>query len=278
MLTAWRGVTGMVVYWDLAALVNGAADYLLLLSAARLAGRTVPRLRLLGAAAFGAAYAVLRLVLPCSPWLTAAAFVGMALLAFRGTGRAFKLGLLTLLLSCALGGGVLLLGQCCGTLERVARGVIFAQLPWGVLLGAMGVTYLLLSTVFCGGARHDGGELLRVRLTRGGKTVTLRLLHDSGNLLTDPLTGESVPVIGQSALRALLPEREEGYITLSCTTAGGSGTLRAFYCDSVRVNGRDLGRRLVAVSPDIYGDSGFQGVWRMEEQEGAHELVQAALE
>ena len=82
----------------------------------------------------------------------------------------------------------------------------------------------------------------------------------------------------QSALRALLPEREEGYITLSCTTAGGSRVLRAFYCDSVRVNGRDLGRRLVAVSPDIYGDSGFQGVWRMEEQEGAHELVQAALE
>ena len=71
-----------------------------------------------------------------SPWLNAAAFVGMALLAFRGTGRALKLGLLTLLLSCALGGGVLLLGQCCGTLERVARGVIFAQLPWGVLLGA----------------------------------------------------------------------------------------------------------------------------------------------
>ena len=250
----------MVVYWDLAALVNGAADYLLLLSAARLAGRTVPRLRLLGAAAFGAAYAVLRLVLPCSPWLTAAAFVGMALLA------------------CALGGGVMLLGRCVGSLARVARGVIFAQLPWGVLLGAMGVTYLLLSTVFRGGARHDGRELLRVRLTRGGKTVTLRLLHDSGNLLTDPLTGESVPVIGQSALCALLPEREEGYITLSCTTAGGSGTLRAFYCDSVRVNGRDLGRRLVAVSPDIYGDSGFQGVWRMEEQEGAHELVQAALE
>lgn len=269
----------MVVYWDLAALVNGAADYLLLLSAARARG------------ADGAAAAAPRARLPsarptpCSGsfcrarrgW-NAAAFIGMALLAFRGTGRALKLGLLTLLLSCALGGGVLLLGQCCGTLERVARGVIFAQLPWGVLLGAMGVTYLLLSTVFRGGARHDGGELLRVRLTRGGKTVTLRLLHDSGNLLTDPLTGESVPVIGQSALRALLPEREEGYITLSCTTAGGSGVLRAFYCDSVRVNGRDLGRRLVAVSPDIYGDSGFQGVWRMEEQEGAHELVQAALE
>ncbi len=147
-------------------MVNGAADYLLLLSAARLAGRTVPRLRLLGAAAFGAAYAVLRLVLPCSPWLTAAAFVGMALLAFRGTGRALKLGLLTLLLSCALGGGRAAARSVLRHTWRVARGVIFAQLPWGVLLGAMGVTYLLLSTVFRGGARHDGGELLRVRLTR----------------------------------------------------------------------------------------------------------------
>lgn len=267
----------MVVYWDLAALVNGAADYLLLLSAARLAGRTVPRLRLLGAAAFGAAYAVLRLVLPCSPWLNAAAFVGMALLAFRGTGRALKLGLLTLLLSCALGGGVMLLGRCVGSLARVARGVSLHSFV-GVLLGANGVTYLLLSTVFRGGARHDGGELLRVRLTRGREdrhASTAARQRQSAH--RSPHRGERSGHRAERPARAAA-EREEGYITLSCTTAGGSMVLRAFYCDSVRVNGRDLGRRLVAVSPDIYGDSGFQGVWRMEEQEGAHELVQAALE
>ena len=278
MLTAGKGAAQMVVYWDLVLLLNGAADYLLLLSAAQLAGRTVPRARLIGAAVFGAAYAAMQLFLPRSAWLTAAAFAVMALLAFFGTGRALKLGLLTLLLACALGGGTLLLGRCCGSLGRVARGVMFAQLPWGVLLGAMGVTYLLLSTVFRGGARHEGGELLSATLARGGRTVTLRLLHDSGNLLTDPLTGASVPVIGESALHALLPKSEEDYITLSCTTAGGSGTLRAFYCGNVRVNGKDLGRRLVAVSPDLYGDGGFQGVWRLEKGEGARELVQTAAE
>ena len=156
----------MVVYWDLcgvgkrcgglsAAAVGGAAR-----------GRTVPRLRLLGAAAFGAAYAVLRLVLPCSPWLTAAAFVGWrcspsAARAGIQAGTADAAALLRSRRRRTAARSVLRLTW------RIARGVIFAQLPWGVLLGAMGVTYLLLSTVFRGGARHDGGELLRVRLTRG---------------------------------------------------------------------------------------------------------------
>ena len=268
----------MIVYWDLAALLNGMADYLLLRMATCLAGRSVPRTRLLGAAGFGAAYAAAQLVLPHTIWLLALAFAGMTALAFAGTGRALKLSLLTLLLACALGGAVLLLGRCCGSLARVARALVFAQLPWGVFLGAAGATYLLLSTVFRGAACRDGGEMAMVRLTRGGKSITLRLLYDSGNLLTDPATGASVPVVGESALRALLPADEENYVTLPCVTAGGERTLRAFYCDALRVRDRELGRRLVAVAPGLYGDGGFQGVWRMEEGEGIHELAQTAVE
>ena len=267
----------MVVYWDLAALVNGAADYLLLLSAARLAGRTVPRVRLLGASAFGALYGAVQLALPRSAFLLAAALVIMAALAFCGTGRALKLTLLFALLACALGGMVLLLGRCCGSLERVARGLVYAQLPFGVFFGAAGITYLLLSSVFRGAACRDGGDMVSVCLRCGGRSVTLRLLRDSGNLLADPATGQSIPVIGKSALGPLLPENEEAYITMPCTTAGGAETLRAFYCDGLRVNGRELGRRLVAVSPDIYGDGGFQGVWRVEKGEDTHELAPTAV-
>lgn len=265
----------MVVYWDLALLFNGAADYLLLLSAAHLAGRTVPRPRLIGAAVFGGVYGAAQLALPQTFYLTLAAFAGMVLLAFYGTGRALKLGLLTLLLACALGGGTLLLGMRCGSIEMLARGLVFAELPWRVLLGAMGVTYLLLSTVFRGGARHDGGEMETVTLTRGGQTVTLRLLRDSGNLLTDAASGASVPVIGASALRALLPRSESEYTDLPCTTVGEVGMLRAFYCDSFRANGKELGRYLVAVSPELHGDSGFQGVWRGEKGGEKHGLAQA---
>ncbi|MBQ7713507.1 MAG: sigma-E processing peptidase SpoIIGA, partial [Oscillospiraceae bacterium] len=46
----------MIVYWDLVALWNFALDYLLLLGAARLAGRGFRRVRLALGAALGAAY------------------------------------------------------------------------------------------------------------------------------------------------------------------------------------------------------------------------------
>lgn len=262
----------MLVYWDLTLILNGAADYLLLLSAARLAGRTVARGRLAAAALLGGVFSAAELFYPGLLWLSAAVLAAMVLLAFYGTGRALKLGFLTLLLACALGGSVLLLGRCCGSLSRAARG-----LPWGVLLGAMGLTYFLLSTVFRGGAARGGEDFLTVKLTHGGRSVTLRLLRDSGNLLTDPTSGASVPVIGRSALRAILPKDEAEYIALSCVTASGSGTLRAFYCESVRVRGEAPARRLVAVSDDLYGDGGFQGVWRAEKGGERCEAAQTAL-
>ena len=275
---AERTVERVIVYWDLVVLMNGAADYLLLLTSAYLAGRTVPRRRLICAAALGAVYAAARLVLSL-PWaVSGAAFLAMTALAFAGTGRWCKLSLLTLLLSCALGGGVMLLGEFGGSLRRVARGMVCAQLPWGVFLLAAGGTYLLLSVAFRGGAKHDGADFVRVRITCGGSSVSLRLLRDSGNLLADPGSGKSVPVIGESALRALLPQDEDAYITLRCATVNDPcGTLRAFRCDSFCAGGTDLGPRLIAVAPDLYGDGGFQGIWRAEEKEERNEAIDGAV-
>lgn len=253
----------MVVYWDIAALLNGAVDYLLLLATARIAGRTLARGRLLAAAALGGVYGAAQLFLPQSLWLLASALLALTATAFAGTGRAVKLGLLFTLLACSLGGAAVLLGRACGSLDRVARGVVYAELPWGVLLGAAGATYFLLSTVFRGGARGSvSGNTVTARFTHGGRSVTLRLLRDSGALLTDPVSGASVPVIGERALRALLPR--EGYITLPITTATGAATLRAFRCERVSVNGHALGDVLVAIAPELYGDEGFQGVWALE--------------
>ena len=81
----------MVVYLDRVFLLNLLVDYLLLLSAAQLSGRTLSRLRLLLCAAGGGLYAVATFLPGCSflrgPLCQLAAGGAMALCAFRGRRR-----------------------------------------------------------------------------------------------------------------------------------------------------------------------------------------------
>ena len=259
----------MVVYWDLVAAWNFALDYLLLLCTLRLAGRPPRRRRLALGAALGAVYAVIALILPFSPWLLLGV---MALVCFAAFGRErwLRLTLLFVLLSCSLCGLVLLLGRVCGGLARLGRGMVYAELPWGVFLGATALAWLLLALVFRGGARHGASELVFARVEYGGKCADVTLLRDTGNTLSDPLTGEGVPVIERAALSELPIEAER---TLCARTALGDAALGAFRCDKLTVDGRKLGARLIALSDRALGQR-YQGLWFDEGKEAAerHEL------
>ena len=101
----------MVIYVESVLAFNFLLDYLLLFGAARLAGRTVARRRLLFGAAVGGAYAAVQLFLPRSVLLLLLALAGMGAAAFSGSGRAVKLTLLFFLASCGFAGVVVLLGQ-----------------------------------------------------------------------------------------------------------------------------------------------------------------------
>lgn len=245
----------MVVYWDLVAAWNFALDYILLLCTARLAGRGFRRRRLAIGAALGAAFAVAALAEPRVTALLLPAMALMCLIAF-GRGRRLRLTLLFLLLACALGGGVLLLGAF-GGMERLGRAMVYAELPWGVFFTAAGLAWLLLSVVFRGGARHGGDDFVRAHVEYCGRAVDATLLRDTGNTLTDPLTGEGVPVIEAAVLE---PLRYMAPTALRVCTVRGGGTLRAFRCDRLTVDGRALGARLIAVSPEGFGGR-FQGLW-----------------
>lgn len=270
----------MIVYWDLLALWDLVIDYLLLLGTARLAGRNVRRGRLALAAALGAAYSTAALALHLPLWTLLPAMGAMCAFAFARTGRCVKLTLLFALLACALGGGILLLGRLCGGLERLARGLVYARLPWGVFFAASGLSYLFLTLVFRGGAKHSGDAFVRARIRRGERCVEVRLFRDTGNALTDPATGEGVPVIEKNALAPLFSEGNDSgaayisFTTLHARTVGGGDTaLEAFRCDELTIDGRSLGARLIALSPETLGGA-YQGLWFDEEREETkqHEL------
>ena len=262
----------MVVYWDMAALWNFALDYLLLLGTARLAGRSVRRGQLVIAAVLGAACSVGMLTLPFSPWLLLGSMLLMCNVAFAGTPRRTRLTLLFVLLACALGGAVLLLGQMSGRGEELTRSVLYARLPWGVFLTATGGAYLLLTVVFRGGARHTRGELVSARVEYEGRCVAVTLLRDTGNTLCDPATGEGVPVIEKKVLAPLFRTESGGAaaclgtVTLRAGTVRGPEELAAFRCERLTVDGRDLGARLIALSDEAFCGR-YQGLWYDEEKE-----------
>lgn len=253
----------MIVYWDALAVWNFALDYLLLYGAVRLAGRSVCRRRLVLGAALGAAYSVAQLCFPLTAWSLFGAMALMCALAFGRTERFIKLTLLFVMLSCALAGAAVLLGSLSGNMDRVIRGMRYAELPWGVFFAAAGVSYLLLTFVFRGGARHAGDELVRARIRLGGRSAEVTLLRDTGNTLEDPLTGERVPVVCADAVRTLLPREETAYTLLRYRALGvPEGTLRAFRCDSLRIDGTEKGARLIALAPHALSDGApYQGLW-----------------
>ena len=254
----------MVIYVESVFAFNFLVDYLLLFGAARLAGRAVARARLFCGAAVGAGYAAVQPVLPHGLILLLPVLALMGAAAYRGSGRAVKLTLLFFLSACGLAGVVMLLGRSFGSMERLARGVVASQLPWGVFLLAAGMSYALLSVVFRDGAAHTGPETADVTLTYRGKTARVRLLRDTGNTLTDPSTGLGVPVIDRRALGALIGEEELAalpYIAY-CSVGTADGTLLLLRCEGITVDGKALGPRAVALAERPLGDGGaYAGLW-----------------
>lgn len=200
-----------VVYLDAFLALNFAVNYLLLAGAARLDGAALRRGRCALAAVLGAGYGALSL-LPAAAFLEhpvckAGAAVGMLLVAFGWRERLLRTGALFLLLSCAFGGGVLLLAMVKGG-GVGSVGLLGSRLGMRGILVAAALSYGCLSLLLKGQFTHarTAGELLPLTLVRGERSVTVLALRDTGNTLQDPLTGRPVVVIEGEQVRPLLPE------------------------------------------------------------------------
>ena len=208
-----------VVYLDRVLLLNLLVDYLLLLTTARLAGIPLRRGRLALCAAVGALYAG-AVFLPGLSWLShplcrTAGGAAMALAAWRREAHPWRLTALFFLLAGGLGGLVLALGLASGSVAAYVGRLYRAEISWPVLLGAALGFFGLLHLVFRQAARHGGGEIMDATISIGGQSRAVRVLHDTGNTLRSPVTGQPVLVLEQTSLGGLLPPEVERIVVQS---------------------------------------------------------------
>lgn len=172
----------MTVYLDLVILLDFAVDFLLLMGANRLCGFSSKLWRVATAAGLGGVYAGVCMLhefrfLGNTLWRLVTLGT-MAVIAYGWNRSTIRRGILFVFLSMALGGIALGLGN---------GGF------WSLVASAGGVC--LLSLIGFRG-KANGAEYVAVKMTHAGKTRCLTALRDTGNTLTDPLTGESVLVVG----------------------------------------------------------------------------------
>ncbi len=227
--------------------LNFCINALLLAGTGNLAGKGLRPWRLLLASALGAAYAGVCLrpalrPLAGLPWRLAI-LGAMALVAYGPDG---KTGGVFVLLTMALGYAV----------NAAGRGGVW-QLPV-CLVGVQ-----LLGRFALGAQR-----IIPVEISGDGATVHLRALWDTGNQLRDPVTGESVLVIGSSPARQLTGLTEAQLArpleTLENSPLPGlrlvpyqavgakNGLLLAKRFSKVRLGGRSCAA-LVAFAPQSFG-------------------------
>ncbi len=267
-----------VVYIDLLFLLNLIANYLLLLAAGRLAGAALRRWRIGLGAALGALYAAL-IFLPGLSWLALwpcklASGAAMTLVAYGGERRLLRVTVLFFGASAALAGAVLGLELLGSRSLTLAHGVFYSKLDLRLLLLVFVASYFVLSLFFRRTGRQVGRELARLEVELESGSRTLTALMDTGHSLTDPGDNRPVVVVDAWALAGLLPDWADPAEPIAsverCHAAGGRqarlipyravgvecGMLLALRARDVTVNGRPLGRLLVALSPTALDDGG----------------------
>ena len=243
----------MTVYLDLVVLLNFLVDGLLLMGANRLTGHPIGWRRCAQAAAVGGVYAGVCMLPECrflgSTLWRIICLAAMAAIAFGWNFSALRRGTIFVLLSMALGGMAIGLG----------RGN-FASL----VLAATGVALLCAL-----GIRSPLGidKYQPVELCWKGQRLKLIALVDTGNTLTDPITGESVLVVGMDIGSRLGISREMIGDPITALTSGSlpgarlipyravgkpGGMLLMLRLEEVRLGGRVVSP-MVAFAPEELG-------------------------
>lgn len=222
------------LYVDSLFLVNFVMNLYLLLLVNRSMRRTATRFRLVSGAAVGAGLYLVPFLYNGPVWLKVlTGLVGgtavMIFVAFRTrTFKAFWLIVEHLLLYSLLMGGTLLF--------LIGRVPFLRKSMTGIsgILGMGAVAFLLFGWV----QEHRGKKecVCRVTLIRGAESICVTALIDSGNSLSEPISGKPVSVIEKDIFTRLWKKEPDYYRAVPFHSIGKKrGILRGYLIPEIRI-------------------------------------------
>lgn len=256
-----------IIYVDVLLALNFFINYFLLLSVGKVMRGGISRTRICLGAAFGAACS-LTLFLPplhflAGGFLKLAISSVMVLAAFRVRSvRAFCRYLLT---TCAVtfgfGGAMLALWLTVAPRGMYYRnGTVYFSLSPGFVIAVTVACYSVITIAgkICRRLELRGGEC-RVVIRCEGAECSLRLLCDSGNLLTEPFSGLPVIVARRNSLGNAIPQGfpqsgGRNFRVIPYSAVGGEGLLCAFRPECVEISMGRFRRNVdcyIAVSDEL---------------------------
>lgn len=286
-MTKYAGAAGYtlrmeVIYIDSLFVLNLIIDYLLCLVSARICGLWLKRPRYIAAAVVGAAYAV-AVFLPglgflSGRWGKLSCATLMGAIAYGCERRRVRCTAVFLAVSAAFGGAVWAISMA-GGISCDGR----AYMPFSLraLTLAFALCYAGAELLFRARAILPDKPRVQVVLRFMGGESRFMALLDSGNELTDPLTGAAVMIVAPHALRPSLgtsaelfalpdpvellealnnvPELRGKFRLIPFSAVGAKGLLPVFRPEELFIDGGREKEVLVAVSPSAAGD-GFDGI------------------
>ncbi|MDD6484904.1 MAG: sigma-E processing peptidase SpoIIGA [Clostridiales bacterium] len=246
----------MVIYADEIFIENFAGAYALLYISARLLHQRASVPRLCAASTLGAAAAAAGFIYGVNPGIFSS--FAMFVAAF-GIKSGFFLqnivvfsvlkimtGFFASVLCSALGAGI------------IRNGIAYFRLNPAVMVISLCIAYPLSAAAVNIFNKRLKKRLCRLKITANEKTVETTAVFDSGNLLTEPVSGKSVIVTDRSLLAPLFPggiDRilndpvKHGLRLIPYSTVSGAGVMPAFLPDEVSIDGRINTGVYIGISP-----------------------------
>lgn len=257
-------VTEMTVYLDVLIVMNIYISYFTLRAAGRLLHTETKLRRTAAASVFGgfSSLAALADIGTAGSLLLKAALTAVTVLIAFGAGslRLFAVrAFVCVTVSMLICGSAVLIHDLTGSdMIFAANGYVYLNISALVLVISSAVIYGVLSLIRRIADSPDADERISLAISRGGSTVRVEAVCDSGNYLRDFLTGRPVILCREAAVRDILPPGAAAFLAgsggdvsglrlIPLRTASGSGVAAAFLPDSLTAEYRGEKKELDAL-------------------------------